>query len=479
MSDYDVIVLGGGSAGTTAARAATAAGARTLMINDGELGGLCILRGCMPTKAMLASAHLMHDVRMAEPLGLRFEGRMVPDFAAIMQRKDGIVARLKRAKIDSIEAGGYEVLDARARFAPGGGIEAGGRRLSAGGYVIATGSSPGRLPLPGIEHARVLTSDDVMLLDRQPASLVVQGAGAIGLELAQFFARIGTRVTLVNRSDLLTHFDPEAGEALRGALAKEPNLTLRVPGAIVGIEPDGDGANYSIRADGEEHRVRADALLMATGRRPTLDGLGLEHLGLLPTGGRIDVDHHLETTSPGVFVAGDALGTFLILHIANQEGRVAGENAAGRRPRRVMDYRLKMECIFTDPPFAYVGRTDVEVRREPATVVSAIARFPETGRAITMGVRHGAWKLFADARTGEIVGSCIVGPRADDLIHVVSAIMAYRGKVSDLHEMPWYHPTLSEVVVDLVRGIERQIGEPGGGPAVGGAGADRPKDHGA
>lgn len=467
MSDFDVIVLGGGSAGTSAARTATAAGARTLLVNEGELGGLCILRGCMPTKAMLASAHLMHDVGMAESLGLRFEGRLVPDFAAIMARKDGLVARFQRAKIAAIEAGGYEVLDGRGRFAPRGGVAVGGRVLRARGYVIATGSLPSAVSLPGIEHARVLTSDDVMRLERRPSSLVVQGAGAIGLELAQFFARIGTRVTLVNRSPLLSHFDPDAGQALRGALVEEPNLGLHVPGTIVAIEPEGEAARLTIRAEGVDHEVRADALLMATGRRPAVDDLGLEHVGVETVGGRISVDRHLETTCPGVYVAGDALGTFQILHLANEEGRVAGANAAGAEPRREMDYRLKMECIFTDPPFAYVGRTAVECREAGASVVSASARFPETGRAITMGVRHGVWKLFADTSTDEIVGSCIVGPRADDLIHVVSAIMAYRGKVADLRAMPWYHPTLAEVILDLLRDIERRTAQHARAPASG------------
>lgn len=456
MDAYDVVVVGGGSAGTSAARAAVEAGARTLMINDGELGGLCILRGCMPTKAMLASTHLMHDVTRADDLGLRFEGRMTADFPRIMERKDAQVERFRRAKVASIEAGGYDVLDARGRFVDDRTVEAGGRRFRPRGIVVATGSTPTVLPLPGLEHATVLTSDDVMRLERPPRRLVVQGAGAIGLELAQFFARVGTEVTLVNRSPLLSHFDREAGEELHAALSGEENLRLRVPGRIVAIEPAGDAATYRVEHAGETLDVEADAILMATGRHPTIDDLDLEAAGVRTGGGRIEVDGQLRSSNPRVWVAGDALGTFQILHLANQEGRVAGANAAGASPARSMDYRLKMECIFTDPPFAYVGLNEVDLEAEARPVISAIARFPETGRAITMGVGHGAWKLHADAHSGEILGSCIVGPRADDLIHVVSMWMAHRGRAADALDMPWYHPTLSEVVLGLVRDLERQ-----------------------
>ena len=233
MSNYDVIVLGGGSAGTSAARAATLAGARTLVINDGELGGLCILRGCMPTKALLASAHALDETRHLDGFGVRLEGRAVPDFARIMERREALVRRFQRAKINNVESQDYEVLFGRGRFAAGGGIDVDGRLLTADRYVIATGSEPASIPILGLDDVPVITSDDVMRLESQPRSLVVQGAGPIGLELAQFFARIGTRVLLVNRSPLLSHSDLECGEELRRALQDEPNFELAVPGKIV------------------------------------------------------------------------------------------------------------------------------------------------------------------------------------------------------------------------------------------------------
>ena len=449
--DFDVLVLGGGSAGTAAARAATLAGARTAMINDGEPGGLCILRGCMPTKAMLASAHALHETRRLGPFGIRLDGAAAADFPAVMDRKDALVARFLRAKLASIERGGYEVIDGRGRFAPGGGVEVNGRVLRARGYVLATGSEPARLPIPGFDCVPVWSSDDVMELRRRPESLLVQGAGPIGLELAQFFARMGTRVLLVNRSPLLSRHDPDSGRELHAALADEENLELAVPGAIEVLTPDGDGLRAQVRHAGDTRTVRADALLVATGRLAALDGLGLEHLGLERHRPALAVDATMATAHPDVWVAGDATHEHQILHRANEEGAVAGHNAAVGRGERSVDDRLLMSVVFTDPPFARVGLSEQDAADAGRDAVVGAARFPETGRAITMETRHGLWKLVVDRESGEILGSTVLGPRADDLVHTVSAMMYYRGRVEDILRMPWYHPTLSEVALDLAR----------------------------
>jgi len=452
--DYDVIVLGGGSAGTAAASAASLAGARTLMINDGELGGLCILRGCMPTKTLLASAHALHETTTMGELGVSLEGRAVPDFAQIMQRKDRLVARFKRAKVEGIERGDYELLDARGRFDADGGIEADGRTLRAKAYVIATGSRANSLPIPGIDEVPVWDSDDVMQLTRRPERLLVQGAGPIGLELAQFFARMGTEVVLVNRSPLLSHDDSEQGAILAEAFAAEPRLTILAPSQICGLRARKDGLTAAIVGHDD---FDADALLMATGRSAALEGLGLEAAGIELRNGRVVHDENLRTSAPNVYVAGDATGSFQILHLANQEGEIAGFNAASGESPRVMDYRLKMSVIFTDPPFARVGIDEAEAARRGIEIAVGRARFPETGRAITMGVQHGMWKLFVDRANGEILGANILGPRADDLIHLIALLMYRRGNIDDIFELPWYHPTLSEVMLDIGRSARRAM----------------------
>lgn len=469
MHDYDVIVLGGGSAGSSAAAAAAAAGARTAMINDGELGGLCILRGCMPSKSMLAAAHAVHDAGAVERFGARLEGRVVPDFAAIMRRKAAHVDRFQRAKIDSVRAARYEVIDARGRFAPGGGVRVGKRTLTARAYVIATGSIPVEPPIPGIAGVPVWTSDDVMRLETRPDRLIVQGAGPLGLELAQFFARVGTEVTLVHRSPLLWRLDADCGVELTRALNDQARLRLLVPGIIEDLAAHESGLLARVRSGKSAHDVRADALVIAVGRRAATDDIGLEHVGLTPVGGVLLHDEQMRTDIPAIYVAGDATGTYQILHLGNAEGRVAGFNAAltartdprksglpETAPRR-MDYRLNMSVIFTDPPFAQIGATSAELELAGRDFIVGRANFPETGRAITLEIAHGLWKILADRRSGEILGSAMLGPRADDLIHIVSTLMLYRGTVEDIFKLPWYHPTLSEVILTVARDLKRQM----------------------
>ena len=459
MHEYDVLVLGGGSAGTSAARAAAEAGARTAMINDGELGGLCILRGCMPTKAMLASAHAMHAAGDTDRFGIVNHGPVSADFPAIMARKNRMVARFKKAKISGIESQSYEIIDARGKFHPDGGLLAGETRMHARRYVLAVGSVPTTIPIPGMEHVEVITSDDVMKMHRQPESLVVQGAGPIAIEMALFFARIGTRVVLVNRSRCLKLQDSDIGAEMMAALNNEPNLQVTAPGRILGIEKDGEAGRFTIESDGGTNTFRSAVLLMAVGREAALGGLDLGHAGIRTENGRVVHDLSMQTTNPDVYVAGDASGDHQVLHIANQEGAVAGANAAAGKPVRRMDYRLKMSVIFSDPPLATVGMIGPELEKAGVRFVSGTARFPQTGRAITMGAEHGMWRLYADGDNGEILGSVILGPNADDLIHIISAMMHYRGTARDIMDaMPWYHPTQSEVIMNLAREIIPQLG---------------------
>ncbi len=455
MIDYDVIVLGGGSAGSTAAAAAQDAGAKTLMINDGELGGLCILRGCMPTKSMLQAAHAIHEARHLEPFGARLVGNIEVDFPRVAARKDDHVARFKKAKVDSIESADYTVLDARGRFVEPGVIKAGEQRFRGKKFVIATGSVPVSLPIPGINDVPRWTSDDVMGLTAAPERLIVQGGGPVGLELAQFFARIGTEVTLVNRSALLAKTDSECGVELREAFLEEPRLSLAIPAAIERLTGNGDGLRASLVSNGVTTEIEADALLMAVGREAAVGGIGLETVGLSPQGGVLQHDATMRTEHPDIYVSGDSTGDYQILHLANQEAHVAGHNAAGG-PSRTMDYRLSMCVVFTDPPFAQVGAGEQQARDAGLDVVVGRARLSETGRAITMETRHGLWKLIVDRKSGEILGSSLLGPRADDLIHGIAILMHYRAKVGDIFDLPWYHPTLSEVMLDLARDVEDQ-----------------------
>ncbi|MCP4861048.1 MAG: FAD-dependent oxidoreductase [Planctomycetes bacterium] len=453
MQDYDVLILGGGTAGTAAAKAAVQAGARVAMFNDGELGGLCILRGCMPTKTMLHAAHLRHEAEHHRTPGVA-HGTLAADFAAVMQNKDEKVARFKRAKISGIENGGYEVIDARARFTGPDTVEAGGKSYRfTKGAVIAVGSVISTPPFPGLEDVPYWTSDDIMALTTIPESVAVIGSGAIGLELAQFLSRMGTCVELISRRPVFADYGESVVEEIALALADEPNFTNHAPGTPVAIEKSGDGIAVKIdTADGEQ-MVQAQHLLLAAGRRSAVDDLGLDLAGVELEGRQVKAGPDMRTTNPKIFVAGDASGERLLLHVANWEGVAAGQGAAGVAKVEPVERRLHMSVVFTDPPLATVGLTEEQAQAEGIETVAAEARFAKTGRAITMDVAHGVMRLVATADGGEILGAQILGPRADDIIHAVSAVMFYRGTANDMLSMPWYHPTLSEVLLSLAREI--------------------------
>ncbi|MFT5284339.1 MAG: pyruvate/2-oxoglutarate dehydrogenase complex dihydrolipoamide dehydrogenase (E3) component [Planctomycetota bacterium] len=453
MKNYDVVVLGGGSAGTAAARTAMDEGASVVMFNDGELGGLCILRGCMPTKTMLHAAHLVHDAKHSKTPGVKAEGVSI-DFKSVMDNKDVKVARFKAAKLSGIESSGYEVVDARARFTGPDTVEAGGETYKfTRGAVIATGSVITIPPIKGIEEVPYLTSDGVMALKIRPASCIVLGTGAIGLELGQFMARMECETTVISRRKVFTDVDPRVVEEMEGAMGDEPNLRLIQPMAPVEVSKTDAGVRVTT-ADGEHYE--AEALIVATGRKAAHEGLGLEAAGVETERGVVLCGTDMRTSNPNIFAAGDASGERLLLHVANWEGRVAVLNALEGGSNHNVEDRLHMGVVFTDPCLATLGLTIAEAKAKGIDAIDASAKWAETGRAITQDVAHGVCILVADKATGEVIGSQILGPRADDLIHQISALMYYHGTVEHMLEFPWYHPTLSEVFLSLARSIQSQ-----------------------
>lgn len=463
LQEYDVVVIGIGSAGSRAAKFAHDAGASVLAIEGGEeLGGLCILRGCMPTKTLLETAHRVHDSQDGARFGFSVSEPTI-DFGAQMERMRSLVARFQRAKVGSIENGGYELVRGRPQFVDAHTLEMDGQQIRAKSIVLSTGSVVSDFPIDVPEGVRILDSDDMFLLEEAPKSAFVIGAGAVGLEFAQWLARMGSAVTFSNRSPLLRRCDPEMGVELAAALALE--MDVRVPSQIKSIEALGGGrSRITLSADSEpDHTIEVDWILNATGRRPALDDLAVDRAGLQSDErGQFVVKETLQTEVPHIFLAGDASNRSAILHEANMEGTLAGRNAVRAAglddsPLEEWDRSIPhIEAIFSDPPFASVGLCPVDA--ESAGAIHALKRFPEQGRGIVMGARHGMARLSADASTGRVLGCQILGPRADDLIHVPATVMTYQGTVQDMVAMPWYHPTLCEAFIELARELSGRVG---------------------
>lgn len=461
--DFDAITIGNGTAATRFAGELRKIGWSVAVIGPDPHGGTCINRGCMPTKLLVEITK--HYKRLGE--GLEKRGIILPqpaslDFETINRIKERDVEYFRASKLKNTLEQGVTLIDGTAHFVSGG-VKVGDKIYRARRYLVATGSVPKTLPIPGLDQVDVLTSKQALEMVRPPKSLVVQGAGPIGLEFAQIFARMGSNVWLVNRSPLLSHFDEECGAELNCVLREERNLKLKIHHTIRRVEPTDDGSVLLTMEDpdGRQYAHDADQLMLAVGREPTLENLHLDKAGIVPVNGLIPVNQYLQSIdNPDVYVAGDALGQYQVLHAANQEGEIAAHNAAvrgagrwlkgwGGLAYRSVNYGSKMQIIFTDPPFVQVGLTSSEARSQDIPIRVTGKYFKKTGRARVMGVRHGLWKLIINARNNKIMGSSILGPRAEELGHIVATLMMYGGTTADILRTPWYHPTLGEVIKDL------------------------------
>jgi pyruvate/2-oxoglutarate dehydrogenase complex dihydrolipoamide dehydrogenase (E3) component len=444
--DYDLAIIGGGSGGYAAARTAASEGLKTVVVEGGdEVGGLCILRGCMPTKALLYAAEVMHLASHPQAWGIRAED-VGFNFARVMARKDALIKEFADYRREQLVSGKFKFLRAMARFADPHTLELStGQRLTAGHFVIATGSAVGPSTLPQLAEAGCLTSDTALKLSRLPKSLIVLGGGPVAVEFAQFFTRFGVRVTLVQRSaHLLTKFDDDAAGELEKVFQRE-GVSLYTGTRLLDARRVGDEKEIAFERQGQTMRVRAEEIFFGLGRTPNIASLGLENAGVRVESGRIGVNLQMQTSAPHIYAAGDCTGLHEIVHIAIQQGEVAAHNIANRDRMKQMDYRLLTEIVFTEPQIAAVGLSEKAARARNIPYLAASYPFRDHGKSLIMEAKDGFVKLLAEPLTGEILGGCCVGPVGGELIHEIIAAMHNRMTVHALAAMPHYHPTLAEI----------------------------------
>ncbi len=460
MPTYDLVVIGGGSAGFNAARTAAELGLRVAVVDDGRpLGGLCILRGCMPSKTLLYAAEVLHRARQGARFGLRIP-RADADMRALQARKRRIIGEFAAHRSRELRTGKFRLYRSRARFAdPHTLLLADGRRLVARRVLIATGSRVSQPPVPGLDRIEAWTSDDVLDLDFVPRSVLVLGGGIVACELAQFLRRIGSRVVLVQRSpQILGDHSPEAAAVVQQALVDD-GIEVFTGTRIEGIAR-GAAGGVSIRFRHAGRRVvrRAEHCFNALGREAATTGLGLDAAGVrCRPRGQIDANRWQQTSVPHIYAAGDCAGPVEIVHVAIEQGVLAARHAAGMRRLRPIDSSLLLRVVFTDPAVAAVGRTERELAARGARYLAASHSFADHGKSILMEAGRGYVKVMADARTGCLLGAEIAGPDAGELIHCLSGPLALRSTVFDLLRAPWYHPTLAEIVTYPLEEIARRI----------------------
>jgi len=443
---FDLAVIGGGSAGYAAARTAVDQGLRTVVVEGGrEVGGLCILRGCMPTKALLYAAEVRHLALQSGVWGMRIPEAPF-DFAAVMARKNEMIQDFASYRREQLEDGRFEFIRSQARFVDPHTVRLqDGRRVRADHFVIATGSSVAPSPLPSLDEVGYLTSDSALELQSLPASIIVLGGGAIAAEFAQFFARFDTRTTVVQRSaQLIRDFDEDAAQALAAAFADE-GVELHTGTSLKRACRTAGGKRVTFDKDGVEVSVEAEEILFALGRRPNTAGLDLDRAGVeTDPAGRIRTNEFQQTSAPHIYAAGDCCGPHEIVHIAIQQGELAVRHLSGATPAP-MDYRLLSSIVFTDPQVAAVGFTEKAARAAGVAFRAASYPFNDHGKSMIMNTRHGFVKLLAAPDTGEILGGACVGPVGGELIHEIIVAMSARMTVHQLAATPHYHPTLAEI----------------------------------
>ena len=444
---FDVAVIGGGSGGYAAARTAAAAGLKTVVIEGGtEVGGLCILRGCMPTKALLYAAEVKHLAEHAETWGVR-AGKVAFDFAKVMARKKRMIKDFADFRVQQLNAGKFRFIRVNATFLDPHTVRLNnGKKLTAKHFVIATGSRVAPVPLPQLNDVGFITSDEAVALKKLPKSLIILGGGAIACEFAQFFARFGVKVTLVQRSEhVLKEFDPDAGAEIEKVFRRE-GLAVFTGTKLVAAGRRGKLKTVSFEAKGKRITVAAEEILFALGRAPNTAALDLARAGVkTEPDGRVVTNARMQTSVPHIFAAGDCTGPHEIVHIAIQQGETAIHNIVQPKKPRCMDYRLLISVVFTEPQVAFAGLTEKEATARGIKFLTASYPFNDHGKSLIMEAKDGFVKLLANPKTGEILGGLCVGPSGGELIHEIVAAMAKRMTVHELAAMPHYHPTLAEI----------------------------------
>ena len=447
--DTDICILGAGSAGLSVAAGAALLGARTVLIEPGAMGGDCLNTGCVPSKALLASAKAAVAHRHAGALGLRAHAPEV-DFKAVHDHVHGVIAGIApQDSVERFEGMGVTVLRERGRFTGPRALEAGAARVSARRFVIATGSAPLVPPIPGLGDVPYLTNETVFGLSELPRHLIVVGGGPIGCELGQAFCRLGARVTVLEQAEILPNDDPELVDILRDRLRAD-GLDIREGARVTRVEAAGgragDGVAVTVESGGAAEpiveRIEGSALLLAAGRRPVVEDLGLAAAGIAHGRAGIEVDARLRTTNPRVFAAGDVVGGYQFTHMASHHAVVVIKNALFRLPAKV-ETRAVPWVTYTDPELAQVGLPEAAARRAQGAIRVLRWPFADNDRARAERNAEGLVKVIATPR-GRVLGASILGAQAGELIQPWTLAIAQGIKLSAMAGTIAPYPTRGE-----------------------------------
>jgi dihydrolipoamide dehydrogenase len=448
-----VIILGGGPAGYVAAIRAAQLGGEVSVVEKDRLGGTCLNRGCIPTKALLASVEVLSSSRQGEKFGLKV-GDVSPDFPAMLSRKDKIVEQLVKGVEFLFKSRKINLLKGEGKFLEPKVVEVtkedgSKERLEGDKIIIATGSEPAKPSLFSFDGERIITSNEALNLSKIPESLLIVGAGAIGVEFASIFRELGTEVTIVEMlPQILPTEDEEVVQILEREFKKK-RIKVHTGTKIEKVESL-ESKVASKLSSGET--IESEKVLVAVGRK--LNSEGLDRIGLKIEKGKVLVNERMETNIPDLYVAGDVTGGVLLAHKASAEGIVAAENALGKTS--TMDYKVIPSCIFSHPEVASVGLSEKKAKEEGARIKVGKFPFRALGKAQALGRFEGLVKIVADAESDEILGVHIIGPQATDLIAEGALALRMEATVEDLARTIHAHPTLSEAMMEAAHALHNR-----------------------
>jgi len=449
VEERDLVVIGGGPAGYVAAIRAAQLGGKVTLIENDALGGTCLNRGCVPSKALLHSVELYQSMKNAEQYGIKATDVGI-DLAKMQVRKSKIIATLVGGVQSLLNGNKVEVIKGRAKLTPSRQVEIDtgqGQKqtVQAKKTVVATGGKPIRLPIPGADSpSGIINAESILDLDYIPKSLLMIGGGVIGVEMATILAKLSCQVTIV---EMLPHILPLEDAELTSILAralKEDGIQLYEGTKVSSIEDIEGGKAVTVSDGGAEKKLEAEVVAIAVGYRPSTDGLGLDEAGVTTNKGMIQVNERMETNLPSVYAAGDVIGGMMLAYVAMEEGIIAAENALGKNS--TIDYQAVPRCTFTLPELASVGLSEEEATAQGYQI--QVGRFPFTANsmAIILGERRGLIKIVTESKYGQILGVHIVGPRATELIAEATLAIKLETSPQEIVATMHAHPTLSEAL---------------------------------
>jgi dihydrolipoamide dehydrogenase len=451
---FDVVVVGSGPGGYVAAIRAAQLGLSVAAVEDDRPGGVCLNWGCIPTKALLRNAEVLHLVQHADRFGITIAS-FEADYAEAVRRSRQVADRMAKGVEFLFKKNRITVFPGTGRLASSRTVVVAGKGNeetileAASGIILATGSEPKSLPGVTIDERRIVSSNGAVRAEAKPGSLVIIGAGAVGMEFADVYAAYGVQVTVLEALPRVLPLEDEEAGAQVARLFARRNVTVRTGVTVRAVKPDDAGVSVEVEADGKGERLRADQVLMAVGRAARTRGIGLEAQSVTMERGFVKVTAKMETSVKGVYAVGDMAGNQLLAHKAMAEGVVAAEAIAGRSPHPV-DYGNIPSCTYCRPQVASIGLT--EARAKESGRALAVGRFPFTanGKAVALGEPDGFLKVIADKATGEILGVHIVGSEATELIHEFAVGRTLETTLEEMIHTVHAHPTLSEAALEAV-----------------------------